>query len=100
MALTGEMVDAHRALEWGMITEITAPEDLMGKALNIATSIAENPPLAVRMTKKFLRQSADLTLPEMLDQCAKTQAQLHQTEDHLEAVKALLEKRPGQYQGK
>jgi len=100
MALTGEMIDAQQALEWGMLSEITAPEDLIPKAINIAQSIAANPPLAVRETKKLLRQSASLSLPEMLEQCAKTQAKLHQTSDHLEAVKALLEKRPGNYDGR
>jgi len=100
MALTGETIDSFKALEWGMVSEVCAPEDLINSALEMAQSIAANPPLAVRQTKKLLRQSADLALPEMLDLCAKTQAKLHQTDDHLEAVKALFEKRQGSYSGK
>jgi enoyl-CoA hydratase/carnithine racemase len=99
MTLTGEMVDAERALEWGIVTEVTAPEDLIDRAMEIAQSIAKNPPLAVRTTKHLLRQSAQLELTQMLDLCANTQAKLHQTNDHKEAVKALLEKRDGHYQG-
>ncbi|KZY29337.1 enoyl-CoA hydratase [Oleiphilus sp. HI0081] len=99
MALTGDMVDAQTALSWGMVSECIETSNMLERALSIAHSIASNPPLAVRATKKLLRQSERLKLPEMLDQCAKVQAGLHQTEDHLEAVKALLEKRAGQYHG-
>lgn len=100
MALTGEMIDAHKAYEWGMISEILAPEELLDKANEIAQQIAQNPPLAVRATKQLLRQSENIELNEMLDKCASVQSHLHQTEDHIEAVKALLEKRSGIYHGK
>jgi enoyl-CoA hydratase/carnithine racemase len=100
MALTGDMIDAKKALDWGLISECTDEEGLIDRALSIAHSIALNPPLAVRATKKLLRQSEGFELPDMLDQCAKVQSQMHQTEDHLEAVKALLEKRSGHYNGR
>jgi len=100
MTLTGEMVDANKALEWGMVSKVCAPEDLMDEALGIAQSIAANPPLAVRETKKLLRQSAQSSLTDMLDLSASVQAQLHQTEDHMEALSAFSEKRVGRYQGK
>lgn len=99
MALTGEMLDAECALSYGIISERVDADNLMIRALEIAKQIASNPPLAVKATKKLLRQSEQLQLPEMLKLCAQTQAGLHQTEDHMEAVKALLEKRPGQYSG-
>lgn len=99
MALTGDMLNAESALDWGLISECHESEELIDRAMSIAQSIASNPPLAVRATKKLLRQSESFSLTEMLDQCAKTQSALHQTNDHLEAVKALLEKRSGQYTG-
>jgi enoyl-CoA hydratase/carnithine racemase len=99
MALTGAMIDAKTALDWGIISECLPPEELLPRAWQIAKEIAQNPPLAVRQTKKLLQQSESLNLPAMLDLCAKTQAQLHQTSDHLEAVNALLEKRQGHYHG-
>ncbi len=99
MALTGDMIDVQTALTWGMVSECVEASDLLERALSIAHSIAANPPLAVRATKKLLRQSEQLELAEMLEQCAKVQSGLHQTQDHIEAVKALLEKRSGQYRG-
>lgn len=99
MALTGMMVDADTALEWGIISECLAPENLLTRAWEIAKEIAKNPPLAIRQTKRLLQLSEQTSLPEMLDLCAKAQAQLHHTHDHMEAVSAFIEKRPGHYQG-
>ena len=99
MALTGAMIDAKTVLDWGIISECLSPDKLLPRAWQIAKEIAQNPPLAVRQTKKLLQQSESLSLENMLDLCAKTQAELHQTKDHLEAVDALLEKRQGQYSG-
>jgi len=100
MALTGEMLNADKALEWGLVSEIIDQAHLLNRAIDIAQMIAANPPLAVRATKRLLRQSADLSLPDMLDLCAKTQSSLHLTHDHIEALNAFMEKRPGHYQGR
>lgn len=99
LALTGEMIDSNKALEWGIISERVSRETLLSRANEIATLIAQNPPLAVKATKKLLQQSEELQLTEMLDLCAKTQAKLHHTNDHLEAVNAFLEKRSGNFTG-
>ena len=100
MALTGDTLDAQTALEWGLISEIVDSSELIDRALSLAHHIAANPPLAVKACKQLLRQSEKLALPEMLDQCAQLQSGLHHTDDHLEAVEALLEKRKGQYYGR
>lgn len=100
MSLTGAMIDARTAFEWGMVSEVTTPEQMLTRALEMARDIAANPPLAVRKTKLLLRQSSALELPEMLSMCARIQADLHGTEDHKEALTAFMEKRPGHYLGR
>ena len=52
MALTGTMIDAKTALNWGIISECLNPEDLLPRAWEIAKEISQNPPMAVRQTKK------------------------------------------------
>jgi enoyl-CoA hydratase/carnithine racemase len=59
-----------------------------------------NPPVAVRMTKKLLRESSQQTLDQLLELSAAMQGLAHQTDDHREAVAAMLEKRPGVYTGR
>lgn len=100
MALSGMSIDAQTALDWGIISECLSPEKLLPRAWEIAWEIAQNPPLAVRQTKKLLQQSEALSLSDMLDLCAQTQAKLHHTEDHREAVQAFLEKRTGIFKGR
>lgn len=99
MALTGMTINAETALQWGVISECLDAEKLLPRAWEIAHEIARNPPLALRQTKKLLQQSENLSLSGMLELCAQTQAELHQTEDHMEAVNAFLERRNGNFKG-
>ena len=61
--------------------------------LGLAETIAGRPPVTARMLKSLLRQSLSSGLFDFLDNCAALQAICHTTDDHLEAVTAMLEKR-------
>lgn len=93
MALTGMTIDAQTALTWGIISELLDPDRLIRRAWEIAGEIAQNPPSAVRQTKRLLNQSEHYTLSAMLDDCARTQAGLHHTEEHRQALEVLLSKK-------
>lgn len=49
--LTGESVDARRALEYGMVNEVVAPDQLLPRAWEVARALAKQPPLALRYTR-------------------------------------------------
>lgn len=100
MALTGETIDAEMALQWGLVSRVVAPDELMVTARALADRVAANPPHAVRLTKRLLREAQTLALGPSLELAAAYQGALHQTEDHLEAVTAMLEKRQGTYRGR
>ncbi|MCF8603347.1 crotonase/enoyl-CoA hydratase family protein [Gordonia sp. HY442] len=100
MALTGDRVDAATALDWGMVSRVVEPDELLSAARTLAERVAVNPPIAVRMAKKLLRESSQQTLDQLLEMSAAMQGIAHQTEDHKEAVAAMLEKRAGVYQGR
>lgn len=97
MAFSGEPVRAEAALQMGLVSEVVAPEDLVGRALEHAQSIAANPPHAVRLTKQLMRGSEQSSLDELLDKSAAFQAVCHAEPDHREAVAAFFDKRAGQY---
>ena len=99
MALTGEPIDPQKSLQWGLVSKVTTAEDLMATAGEIAAKIAANPPLAVRATKQLLRDGLNMELKASLNMAASTQAGLHQTKDHQEAVSAFLEKRTAVFMG-
>ncbi|MFM7422949.1 MAG: hypothetical protein ACKO54_25055, partial [Alphaproteobacteria bacterium] len=66
----------------------------------IAAKIAANPPQAVRLTKRLLRESQHTRLSTLLEMSAAYQALAHGTRDHREAVDAMLEKRAPSFEGR
>jgi len=97
MAFSGEPVKAAEALSMGLVSEVVAPDALLDRAIELAQSIASNPPHAVRLTKQLMRASENSSLDELLDKSAAFQAVCHAEPDHVEAVAAFFEKRPGKY---
>ena len=100
MALTGDRVDAETALRWGLVNEVVEPEELLPAARSLADRVAANPPHAVRMAKRLLREAQHQSLDSLLELSAAMQALAHHTEDHHEAVQAQLERRAGQFRGR
>ncbi len=99
MALTGDVVDAQEALKIGLVSKVVPAAELMNAAMEVAKKIAANPPHAVRMTKRLLRQAQESSLAATLEMSAAFQALVHETKDHEEAMSAMIEKRAGKYTG-
>ncbi|WP_396589100.1 crotonase/enoyl-CoA hydratase family protein [Bermanella sp. R86510] len=99
MAFTGEAISAEQAMEWGMLNDLVEPSALLSTANTLAEKIASNPPQALRATKQLLREAVLSPLDTTLQLSAAIQANLHQTDDHLEAVSAIIEKRKPNYKG-
>ena len=68
--------------------------------MELAGRIARNPPHVLRWTKRLLRESQHERLDTILTMAASLQALAHQTEDHAEAVAAMLEKRTPEFHGR
>jgi enoyl-CoA hydratase/carnithine racemase len=99
LALTGETIDAQQALAWGLVSRVVPDPQLLETALEIAGKIAANPPHAVRMTKRLLRQASASGLAGTLETSAAMQALAHATADHEEALRAMLERRAPEFKG-
>jgi enoyl-CoA hydratase/carnithine racemase len=97
MLLTGLPIDAAKAREWGLVSSVVAPDDLLTEAMKLAGHIASLPPAAVRATKALLRTVEHAGCADVLNQSAKFQAQLQVHPDHLEAIDAVMEKREPNY---
>lgn len=100
MTFTAEPVDAATALEWGLVSSVTEPDDLLPEARKLAARIAKNPPRQLRMAKRLLREGLNTRLDTVLELAAAYQGACHQTEDHMEAVNSLLEKRDPVFTGR
>ncbi|WP_227814513.1 crotonase/enoyl-CoA hydratase family protein [Nitrogeniibacter aestuarii] len=93
MSLTGEMIDAQTALDWGLVVEVVDDEVLLSTAQDLAARIAANPAGAVRMTKRLLRQAQTQRLDDVLQLAAAYQAITHNSDDHARAVADFLAKK-------
>jgi enoyl-CoA hydratase/carnithine racemase len=99
LMLTGDAIDAQRALSLGLVTDVVAHEQLMERTLQLAQRIAANPARTLRLTKRLLRESGNSTLQSSLELAAAYQALAHNTRDHEEAVSAFLDKRAPVFTG-
>lgn len=99
LTFTGDMINAETALEWGLVSRVVEDAELMTAARELANRIAANPPHALRMAKKLLREGEHMRLDSLLEMSAAFQALSHHTKDHAEAIDAFFEKRPGNFKG-
>lgn len=100
MFLTGARFNAHEAFRMGLVDEVSDMPDLLSHAERLARSIAENAPLAVRSTRKTLRADLAASVKAATDHEFTEQQWLMQTEDFKEGVKAVAERRPGDFKGR
>ena len=99
LGLTGDPIDAKRALELGLVNRVVPAERLMDEALSLAGTIAENAPLAVRWTKKVMRQAADLPEAEGWKLNAEAVGVVFSSKDAMEGPVAFAEKRKPNWRG-
>jgi len=99
MLFTSKVLDAATAREWGLVNRVVPADRLMDEAMATAAEVAAQAPQALRMTKALLRQGRDATFDQILETTAAMQALAHLTDDHLEGVNAVLDKRPGDFTG-
>ncbi len=96
---TGEVYSAQKALAVGLVQELVAPEELLGRVRNIATLISQRGPQAVRASKRAMVKGL-ATDPRSAAANEQVQfGELFGTEDMREGTQAFLEKREPQFKG-
>jgi enoyl-CoA hydratase/carnithine racemase len=100
LALTGEYVPAQRLHELGVVNRLTEPGGTLDAALELAASIAANGPLALRASKKILREVSDWSEQEFWTRQGEIAGPVMTSEDAREGAVAFAEKRPPVWKGK
>lgn len=92
LTLTSEFMSAEEAHRLGIVTKVVADDGLYAEAKEFAERIAKNPPRAMRMAKKLVRESASTSLPVALEMAASMQAILLCGQEHEATVAQFLER--------
>jgi enoyl-CoA hydratase/carnithine racemase len=100
MTFTGDSVDSRAALACGLVSQVVPDEQLLPAARALAQRIAVNPPHALRMSKRLLQEARHSRLDTVLQLSAAMQSLAHTTQDHAEAVDAILQKRSPDFVGR
>lgn len=93
MIMTGDTIDADRALTWGLVSDVVAPEALMDRARALAATIALRAPIAAETAKLNLRAAFSMPLDKAMQYERDLQTICFATEDAQEGRAAFKEKR-------
>jgi enoyl-CoA hydratase/carnithine racemase len=100
LLLTGDVLSAEDALGLGIVNRVVPHDRLMEETMRLAKQISKQPPLAVRMIKRAVYQAQTSSLRAHLDYISSQLSLLSETDDHIEAARAFLEKRKPIFKGK
>jgi enoyl-CoA hydratase len=98
--LTGEMVHADEAYRIGLVNQVLPLAELRPHAEALAHKIIANAPIATRYCLDAVNHGLEMTLADGLDYEASLFARCFATEDRLEGIRAFLEKRVPQFNGR
>jgi enoyl-CoA hydratase/carnithine racemase len=100
MSLTGDIISGEDAKAWGLLNYFVSDSELMNDTQRLANKIAENPPIAVQMTKKAIKLAHRSDVNTVLELSAAYQGITQRTADHFAALDAMATKATVQYTGK
>jgi enoyl-CoA hydratase len=100
MALTADPIDAARAYQLGLVNRVVPGAEVLDAAIALAERIAQNAPLAVRTSKRVMKQATELSEEESWKVNDEAFGMIGRSSDALEGAIAFAEKRTPNWQGK
>jgi len=94
MLLTGDPIDAQRAMEWGLVNRVVPAAELEAATLELARKIAEKPPATTAAGKRGFYQQMDMSLAKAYEHASKVISDSFAHKEGREGMDAFIEKRP------
>ena len=93
LAMTGDPIDAQRALELGLVNRVVPRDQVVAEAIALAERIGENSPIAVRNSRQLVREAAELSEAEGWVRTIELSLPVFESGDSIEGATAFAEKR-------
>jgi enoyl-CoA hydratase/carnithine racemase len=100
LVLTGRRISAAEAKELGIVTRLAPPDAWLDAALELAATVAERPPLAVRMAKQAVLAAEETAMSAGMEHERRLYELTMATEDRVEGLTAFIEKRKPEFRGR
>lgn len=100
LVLTGKSIDAATAHEWGLVNRVVGSGGWLEEALELAHKVAEQPPIAARLAKQAVLVAEETALSAGLEAERRNFELAMATEDRIEGMRAFVEKRDPDFQGR
>lgn len=97
--LTNPTLTATEAHDLGIVSRVVPDEELAAAVDALAADLAAQPPLGLAATKRLVWDGLGATVAERMPEEARVVSELSGTADSLEALSAVIERRPGVYRG-
>lgn len=94
LLLTGDFIDAHTAMSYGLVNEVVEPQELEQTTLALAKKILSKPPAAVMLGKQLFYKQLETSLENAYELASQTMACNMMDPDALEGIQAFIDKRP------
>lgn len=99
MVLTGDMIDAKTACDWGLVARVVPANTLLQETFELAKTISDRAPVAVRLAKEAVNKSFEMSLKDGMDFERRNFYLTFSSADQKEGMKAFMEKRNPKYEG-
>ncbi len=93
LVLGGELIDAARAKEIGLVNRVVEPDELMNEAIEFADSVLQGAPNAIGQTKRLIEELWSSSVKEDVDRALKHHLQARESDEAREGIAAFNEKR-------
>ncbi|MEM8838227.1 MAG: enoyl-CoA hydratase-related protein [Pseudomonadota bacterium] len=100
LLLTNRLLTASEAMDWGLVTKVVSPDDLMSEAGKIAKDFAQGPTLAYGNLKRMLTTAYSDTMETQLDRETRSIAGMMRTEDAPNGLSSFLKKETPTFKGR
>jgi enoyl-CoA hydratase len=96
---TGEMIDAAEALRLGYVLDVVPSDDLLARAMDLASAIAAGSPHSLGLIKSLVHEGLTAPVAEHMQRHTTALAACFKSDDHREGVASFLERRPAVFTG-